>query len=92
MIQRGQLRLPEMQRRYVWRSTRVRDLLDSLYRGYWRQDKPRDQRQVTGSLFAADNRPARRDAIRGSSYSDGEQRVGSRKLQKFPFGPSETYR
>ena len=34
MIERGQLRLPEMQRRYVWRSTRVRDLLDSLYRGY----------------------------------------------------------
>jgi hypothetical protein len=34
MIHRGELRLPEMQRRYVWRSTRVRDLLDSLYRGY----------------------------------------------------------
>jgi len=34
MIGRGELRLPEMQRRYVWRSTRVRDLLDSLYRGY----------------------------------------------------------
>lgn len=34
MIKRGELRLPEMQRRYVWRSTRVRDLLDSLYRGY----------------------------------------------------------
>lgn len=34
MIQRGELRLPEMQRQYVWRSTRVRDLLDSLYRGY----------------------------------------------------------
>lgn len=34
MIQRGELRLPEMQRRYVWRSPRVRDLLDSLYRGY----------------------------------------------------------
>ena len=33
MIERGELRLPEMQRRYVWRSTRVRDLLDSLYRG-----------------------------------------------------------
>ena len=33
-IHRGELRLPEMQRRYVWRSTRVRDLLDSLYRGY----------------------------------------------------------
>ena len=34
MIERGKLRLPEMQRRYVWRSPRVRDLLDSLYRGY----------------------------------------------------------
>ncbi|MBE2203940.1 MAG: DUF262 domain-containing protein [Chthoniobacterales bacterium] len=34
MIERSKLRLPEMQRRYVWRSTRVRDLLDSLYRGY----------------------------------------------------------
>src|SRR6185295_8830607 len=34
MIERGELRLPEMQRRYVWQSTRVRDLLDSLYRGY----------------------------------------------------------
>ncbi|MDP9238868.1 MAG: DUF262 domain-containing protein [Chloroflexota bacterium] len=34
MIERGDLRLPEMQRRYVWRSTRVRDLVDSLYRGY----------------------------------------------------------
>ena len=33
-IEQGVLRLPEMQRRYVWRSTRVRDLLDSLYRGY----------------------------------------------------------
>lgn len=34
MIERGELRLPEMQRQYVWRSTRVRDLMDSLYRGY----------------------------------------------------------
>jgi len=34
MVEQGKLRLPEMQRRYVWRSTRVRDLLDSLYRGY----------------------------------------------------------
>lgn len=34
MITRGELRLPELQRRYVWPATRVRDLLDSLYRGY----------------------------------------------------------
>src|ERR1035438_5529740 len=34
MIEEGELQLPEMQRRYVWPATRVRDLLDSLYRGY----------------------------------------------------------
>lgn len=34
LVERGELRLPEMQRQYVWRATRVRDLLDSLYRGY----------------------------------------------------------
>lgn len=46
MIRNGELRLPEMQRRYVWPATRVRDLLDSLYRGYpsgtilvWETDK-----------------------------------------------------
>lgn len=46
-IERGEIRLPEMQRQYVWRSTRVRDLLDSLYRGYpsgaillWQTDEP----------------------------------------------------
>lgn len=34
MIERGELRLPGMLRQYVWLSTRVRDLLDSFYRGY----------------------------------------------------------
>lgn len=34
MYKRGELRLPEIQRHYVWQGTRVRDLLDSLYRGY----------------------------------------------------------
>lgn len=34
MVERGELRLPEMQRQYVWQSPRVRDLMDSLYRGY----------------------------------------------------------
>lgn len=47
MYLRGELRLPEIQRHYVWRATRVRDLLDSLYRGYpsgsilvWETDEP----------------------------------------------------
>lgn len=30
----GELLLPEMQRDYVWKSTQVRNLFDSLYRGY----------------------------------------------------------
>lgn len=34
MIEAGELQLPEMQRQYVWPATRVRDLVDSLYRGY----------------------------------------------------------
>ena len=34
MITRKEIELPERQRRYVWKSTKLRDLLDSLYRGY----------------------------------------------------------
>ena len=33
-ISEGKLLLPEMQRRYVWKSTQVRDLFDSLYYEY----------------------------------------------------------
>ena len=47
MYKRGEMRLPEIQRHYVWQATRVRDLLDSLYRGYpsgsilmWETDEP----------------------------------------------------
>lgn len=47
MYKRGELRLPEIQRHYVWQATRVRDLLDSLYRGYpsgsilmWETEEP----------------------------------------------------
>src|SRR5436190_20726443 len=53
MIQRGVLRLPEMHRRYVWRAPRVRDLLDSLYRGYpsgsilvWETDQEQPTRDL----------------------------------------------
>ena len=33
-IETGQIGLPELQRPFVWERTQVRDLLDSLYRGY----------------------------------------------------------
>jgi hypothetical protein len=34
MILNQELLLPEMQRKYVWRATQVRDLMDSIYRDY----------------------------------------------------------
>lgn len=34
MLLNRELLLPEMQRKYVWRSTQMRDLLDSIYRDY----------------------------------------------------------
>ena len=56
MIHAGELRLPEMQRRYVWPATRVRDLLDSLYRGYpsgailvWETDQQMPSRDLAVS-------------------------------------------
>lgn len=77
MIERGELRLPEMQRRYVWRSTRVRDLLDSLYRGYpsgailvWDTDE-----EVPQQEFAVKQQ---KNPYRGTKLLlDGQQRLTS---------------
>lgn len=33
-VESGQVAIPELQRPFVWSSTKVRDLLDSLYKGY----------------------------------------------------------
>jgi hypothetical protein len=77
MIGRGELRLPEMQRGYVWKSTQVRDLFDSLYRGY-----------PSGAILVwetGDKQPERNAAIEQAaapyqSYKlllDGQQRLTS---------------
>lgn len=59
MVRDGELRLPEMQRRYVWPATRVRDLLDSLYRGYpsgtilvWETDREMPSRDLAVAQHA----------------------------------------
>jgi hypothetical protein len=77
MIERGELRLPEMQRQYVWRSTRVRDLLDSLYRGYpsgaillWETDEQVPERQFSVSQQASGFASTR-------LLLDGQQRLTS---------------
>lgn len=77
MITRGELRLPEMQRGYVWTSTRVRDLLDSLYRGYpsgtilvWETDRIQPSRDM--AVEQADS-PFSKDKL----LLDGQQRLTS---------------
>jgi hypothetical protein len=55
-IRSGELRLPEIQRRYIWPATRVRDLFDSLYRDYptgtilvWETDQPKPSKDLAVS-------------------------------------------
>jgi len=76
-VERGELRLPEMQREYVWRATRVRDLLDSLYRGYpsgvilaWESDEPIATRDF--AVAASEASP-----VRPLLLLDGQQRLTS---------------
>ena len=33
-ISMGEIRLPDIQRPFVWSMTKVRDLIDSMYRGF----------------------------------------------------------
>ena len=77
MIERRELELPEMQREYVWRSTRVRDLLDSLYRGYpsgvilaWQTNEP-----VARNEFAVAT--AGTPLAKSMLLLDGQQRLTS---------------
>jgi len=77
MVKRGELRLPEMQRRYVWTASRVRDLLDSLYRGYpsgtvlvWETDTEPPARDLAVSQ-------ARNVFMTQKMLLDGQQRLTS---------------
>lgn len=74
-IERSEILLPEMQRKYVWKATQVSDLLDSLYRGY-----------PSGTILTwqTDSKPATREFAveqQESKYSkfelllDGQQRL-----------------
>jgi uncharacterized protein with ParB-like and HNH nuclease domain len=74
----GELTLPEMQRRYVWTSIKVRDLLDSLYRGYpsgtilvWETDDPGNYRKL--QVDGAKSSPLSASLL----LLDGQQRITS---------------
>jgi len=77
-VERGELRLPEMQRRYVWPATRVRDLLDSLYRSYpsgtilvWETDEDIEARDLA---TRPTNTPTTSQKL---LLLDGQQRITS---------------
>ncbi len=77
MIESGELRLPEMQRGYVWKASRVRDLLDSLYRDYpsgmilvWETDRQMPSRDLA---VAQPDNPFKGHRL----LLDGQQRLTS---------------
>jgi hypothetical protein len=77
LVERGELQLPEIQRRYVWRAPRVRDLLDSLYRGYpsgsilvWESDQPVPARELQVHAQSTGQEPRK-------LLLDGQQRLTS---------------
>ena len=74
-VERGTIRLPELQRGVVWKGSKVRDLLDSLYRGYpsgtiltWETDEPVSTRE-----FGVDQETPLNDSYQ--LLLDGQQRL-----------------
>lgn len=77
-VKSGEIKLPEMQRPYVWKATQVRDLLDSLYRGYpsgnilvWEADERVETREV--AVESVEKSPISQKYL----LLDGQQRATS---------------
>lgn len=76
-VRERHLQLPELQRKYVWKSTQVRDFFDSLYHQYptgqllvWETDDLPYARDVSASGIGANHR-------RPQLLLDGQQRLTS---------------
>lgn len=75
-IETGSIAVPDLQREYVWKSADIRDLLDSMYKGYpigylllWEsQGRENDSRNI-----GIDNKPSRHNYL----IIDGQQRLTS---------------
>ena len=74
-VSAGQIRLPDLQRPFVWSNSKVRDLIDSMYRGY-----------PVGELMFWENRDESHERVIGSNDKpqdatmqviDGQQRLTS---------------
>lgn len=77
-VSNGEIRLPEIQRAYVWKPTQVAKLVESLYRGYpsgsllfWRTSEAPQTRDV------ASDAPTDRPAVLPLYLLDGQQRLTS---------------
>lgn len=68
-VKMGQIALPEIQREFIWKNTKVRDLFDPMYHGYpvgyllsWQNDPGGthrvigDEKQVRPQLLVVDGR------------------------------------
>lgn len=76
-VRDGRILLPELQRRYVWKSPQVRDLFDSLYRGY-----PSGQLLIWETTDVPYSRTLSVDDLNGEQRTpqlllDGQQRLTS---------------
>jgi len=77
-VNRGEIRLPEIQRAYVWKAAQVAGLFDSLYKGYpsgslllWETEE-----RVTERRAALDG-PQNEPLVRPQYLLDGQQRLTS---------------
>jgi hypothetical protein len=77
-VSSGEIRLPEIQRAYVWKPPQVAKLIESLYRGYpsgsllfWRTPETPETRAV------AANAPTAKPAVLPLYLLDGQQRLTS---------------
>ncbi|MGO2314020.1 MAG: GmrSD restriction endonuclease domain-containing protein [Brachybacterium tyrofermentans] len=73
-VQQGSISLPDLQRPFVWPATKVRDLFDSMYRGYpvgtlmfWDVSEDDSSRSISGSSTIA----------AAHQIVDGQQRLTS---------------
>jgi hypothetical protein len=81
MYLNGELLLPEMQRKYVWNSTKVRNLLDSIYRDYpsgsilmWQSS---EAPEIRDSTVVPEGGPSARPFTQKLYLLDGQQRITS---------------
>ena len=97
-IKQGEIAIPEIQRPFVWDATKVRDLIDSLYKGYpvgyiitWKNPdvKLKDGTTATGKKVLIDGQQ-RITALTAAIV--GQEVIGSnykKKRIKIAFNPKE---